>query len=45
MLHLRKNSKDKPKPISLAPKVKPAKFENKEFESQLAKLHAELVKL
>ena len=42
---MRKNSKDKPKPISRAPKVKAAKLKNKEFESQLAKLHAELVKL
>ena len=42
---MRKNSKDKPKPISLAPKVKAPKLKNKEFESQLAKLHAELVKL
>ena len=44
-MRLRKNSTDKPKPISRAPKVKAAKLTSKEFESQLAKLDAELVKL
>lgn len=44
---MRNNSTDKPgpRPVSKSPKTKPEKLKNKEFEKQLAKLEAELVKL
>jgi len=44
-LRQKRSHEKKAKPVSNSPKTEPVKLKNKEFESQLAKLEAELVKL